>query len=334
MMMIVVPYEVSRARTRKEGGMQHRPVMVDEVVHYLLHERTRVVMDGTVGFGGHAEAILRARPDVRVIGVDRDPLALEATASRLREYAARLQLVRGLFADLGHALADVGKVDAILLDLGFSSPQLDDRTRGFAYASDGPLDMRMDREGETAAQLLARLDADAIAALLREFGEVRQARRVARAIHAAAAAGELGTTSQLRAAVVAALGRGVPPAELSRVFQAVRIAVNHELETLRAFLDRVIDVLNPGGRLVILSYHSLEDRMVKTFMRDASATCVCPPTVPVCVCGRKPRIEVLTKRAVRASDDEVAANPRARSATLRAAVKLANGARVAKEWQR
>jgi 16S rRNA (cytosine1402-N4)-methyltransferase len=329
-MMIVVPYGVSRARTRKEGGMQHRPVMVDEVVHYLLHERTRVVMDGTVGFGGHAEAILSARSDVRVIGVDRDPLALEAAASRLRDYAARVQLVRGLYSDFGHVLSGVGKVDAILLDLGFSSPQLDDPKRGFAHASDGPLDMRMDSEGETAAQLLARLDTDAIAALLRELGEVRQARRVARAIYAAAAAGELATTSHLRAAVVKTLGRGVPPAELSRVFQAVRIAVNHELDTLRVFLDRVIDVLNPGGRLVILSYHSLEDRMVKRFLRDASAACVCPPNVPVCVCGRKPRIEVLTRRAVRASADEVASNPRARSATLRAASKLTNGARVAR----
>ncbi|HXV14723.1 MAG TPA: 16S rRNA (cytosine(1402)-N(4))-methyltransferase RsmH [Candidatus Krumholzibacteria bacterium] len=328
MTMVVVPFGWSGAQARKDNAMQHLPVMVDEVVRYLLHERTRVVMDGTVGFGGHAEAILSARPDIRLIGVDRDPAALEAAAVRLRGYADRVHLVRGLYSDFEHALAGVGKVDGVLLDLGFSSPQLDDPARGFAHSAHGPLDMRMDGEGETAALMLARLDVDQIGTLLRELGEVRQARRVARAIASAAAAGTLSTTSDLRAAVIAALGRGVAPAELSRVFQAVRIAINRELDALRAFLDGVLDVLNPGGRLVVLSYHSLEDRMVKTFLRDAAATCVCPPNVPVCVCGRVPRLEVLTRKGVRASHDEIAANPRARSATLRAAAKVSNGARV------
>jgi 16S rRNA (cytosine1402-N4)-methyltransferase len=328
MMMVVVPFGWSGAQAREDNAMQHLPVMVDEVVRYLLHERTRVVMDGTVGFGGHAEAILSARPDVRLVGVDRDPAALEAAATRLHGYADRVHLVRGLYSDFDHVLAGVGKVDGILLDLGFSSAQLDDPARGFAHSAPGPLDMRMGKEGETAAHLLARLDVDQIGALLRELGEVRQARRVARAIARAAAAGTLSTTSDLRAAVIAALGRGTAPAELSRVFQAVRIAVNHELDVLRAFLDGVMDVLNPGGRLVVLSYHSLEDRMVKTFLRDAAAACVCPPNVPVCVCGRVPQIEVLTKKGVRASSEEIASNPRARSATLRAAAKLANGSRV------
>ncbi len=308
--------------------MQHLPVMVDEVVRYLLHDRTRVVMDGTVGFGGHAEAILSARGDVRLIGVDRDPTALDATAGRLRAYADRVHLVRGLYSDFEHALAGAGKIDGVLLDLGFSSPQLDDPARGFAHSAHGTLDMRMDREGETAAELLARLDVDEIASLLRRYGEVRQPRRVARAIASAAAAGILSTTSDLRAAVVSALGRGIPPAELSRVFQAVRIVVNRELDVLRAFLDQVLDVLNPGGRLVVVSYHSLEDRMVKTFLRDASASCVCPPSVPVCVCGRVPRVDVLTRKGVRASAVEVASNPRARSATLRAAAKLARASRA------
>jgi len=325
MMMVVVPYGETLPRARKDGEMQHLPVMVDDVVRYLVHDRSRLIVDGTVGFGGHAEAILRAHATVRLIGVDRDPVALEASASRLRDYADRVTLVRGLYSDFDHVLAGVPKVDGIVLDLGFSSPQLDDASRGFGYSSSGPLDMRMSREGETAAELLARLNADEMAALLREFGEVRQARRVARAIARAAAAGTLSTTGELRAAVVDALGRGVAPAELSRVFQAVRIAVNRELDILRAFLDGVLGVLAPGGRLVVLSYHSLEDRMVKTFLRDASATCVCPPSVPICVCGRVPRVELLTRRAVRASKNEIASNPRARSATLRAAVKLANG---------
>ncbi len=327
-MMVVVPYGWTRAHAHKDDGMRHLPVMVGDVVRYLMHERTRVVMDGTVGFGGHAEAILRARPDVRLIGVDRDPAALEASASRLRDFADRVTLARGLYSDFDHVLAGTGKVDGVLLDLGFSSPQLDDPARGFGHSSNGPLDMRMGGEGETAAQLLTRLDADQIASLLREFGEVRQARRVARAIASAAAAGTLSTTSDLRGAVTATLGRGVPPAELSRVFQAVRIAVNRELDLLRAFLDGVLDVLNPGGRLVVMSYHSLEDRMVKTFLRDASANCVCPPSVPMCVCGRVPRVELLTRRAVRASKEEIASNPRSRSATLRAGAKIANGQRV------
>jgi 16S rRNA (cytosine1402-N4)-methyltransferase len=329
MMMVVVPYGSHRAQAHKDVGMRHLPVMVDEVVRYLVHERTRIVVDGTVGFGGHAEAILRARADVRVIGVDRDPVALEAAASRLRDYADRVSLVQGLYSDFDHVLAGVGKVDGVLLDLGFSSPQLDDAARGFGHSANGPLDMRMGREGETAAELLARLNADQIASLLREYGEVRQARRVARAIASASAAGTLSTTGDLRAAVVATLGRGVPPAELSRVFQAVRIAVNHELDILRTFLDGVLDVLTPGGRLVIMSYHSLEDRMVKLYLRDQSATCVCPPSVPMCVCGRVPRIELLTRRGVRASKPEIASNPRARSATLRAAAKVANGSRAA-----
>ncbi len=309
--------------------MRHRSVMVDEVVRYLLHERTRIVVDGTVGFGGHAEAILSAHPDVKLIGIDRDATALEATASRLSDRADRVTLVQGLYSDFGTALAGVGKVDGVLLDLGFSSPQLDDAARGFGHSANGPLDMRMGREGETAAELLARLDADQIASLLREYGEVRHPRRVARAIATAAREGALTTTSELRAAVVAALGRSVAPAELSRVFQAVRIAVNRELDILRAFLDGVLDVINPNGRLVIMSYHSLEDRMVKTFLRDASATCVCPPSVPVCVCGRVPRVEILTRRGVRSSAEEIAVNPRARSATLRAAAKIGNGPRVA-----
>ncbi len=327
-MMVVVPYGSSRARAHKVVGMRHLPVMVDEVVRYLVHERAKIVVDGTVGFGGHAEAILSAHPGLQLIGVDRDPVALEAAASRLSRFSDRVTLVRGLYSDFDHVLAGVGKVDGVLLDLGFSSPQLDDPARGFGHSANGPLDMRMSRDGETAAELLARLDVDEIASLLREFGEVRQARRVARSIERAAAAGSLSTTGDLRAAVVSALGRGVPPAELSRVFQAVRIAVNRELDILRAFLDGVLDVLTPGGRLVVMSYHSLEDRMVKTFLRDQSAVCVCPPSVPVCVCGRTPRVDVLTKKGVRASAEEVAANPRARSATLRAAAKVANGARA------
>ena len=307
--------------------MQHVPVMAGEVVHYLLHDRSRVVLDGTVGYGGHAEAILRASDAVRLIGVDRDPEAIEGAARRLHGFADRVTLVQGHYSDLGPALAGVGMVDGVLLDLGVSSPQIDDARRGFAHGASGPLDMRMGRGGETAAELLARLNADELARLLKNLGEVRQPRRVARAIRAAVERGEMRTTADLRNAVTGALGRGAPPAELSRVFQAVRIAVNAELDHLRRFLDGVLAALRPGGRLVVLSYHSLEDRMVKEFMRDAARECICPPGVPVCVCGRAPALRLLTRKAVRAGEAETRANPRARSAVLRAAEKL-NGRRA------
>jgi 16S rRNA (cytosine1402-N4)-methyltransferase len=322
MLAVVVPYVRAHARVRIGRGMQHVPVMAGEVVGYLLHERTRVVLDGTVGFGGHAEAILRAGENLRVIGVDRDPAAIEGAARRLREFADRVTLVQGDYSEVGRVLEGVGAVDGALLDLGVSSPQIDDPGRGFAHAASGPLDMRMASAGETAADLLARLDVHELGAMLKTLGEVRQPRRVARAIRGAVERGEMRTTGDLRAAVAGALGRGVAPAELSRVFQAVRIAVNGELERLRRFLDGVVDVLRPGGRLVVISYHSLEDRMVKEFMRDAARDCVCPPGVPVCVCGHVPRLRVLTRKAVRAGEAETRANPRARSAVLRAAEKL------------
>jgi 16S rRNA (cytosine1402-N4)-methyltransferase len=322
MLAVVVPYAHTHARVRTRGRMQHIPVMSGEVVQYLLHERSRVVVDGTVGFGGHAEAILRAAAGVRLIGVDRDPAAIEGAARRLCEFADRVTLVQGHYSDLEHVLAGVDTADGILLDLGVSSPQIDDARRGFAHGSSGPLDMRMGSGGETAAELLDRSSVEEIAQLLKMYGEVRQPRRVARAIRAAADRDELRTTGDLRNAVAAVLGRGVAPGELSRVFQAVRIAVNHELEHLRRFLDRAPGALRPGGRLVVLSYHSLEDRMVKEFMRDAASACVCPPAVPVCVCGRKPSLRILTRRAVRAGEAETSANPRARSALLRAAEKL------------
>lgn len=324
MLAPAVPYlAATGARDRvRMSTTQHVPVMVDEVLQHLLHDRTRVVLDGTVGYGGHAEAILRARSDVRVIGVDRDPAALEAAAARLAGFGDRVTLAQGLYCDLDAVLAPARRVDGILLDLGISSPQIDEPARGFAHGAPGPLDMRMARSGETAAEIIARCDAGEIARWLREYGEVRHARRIAAVIRAAADRGEMVTTADLRAAVVAAVGHGASPAELSRVFQAVRIVVNRELEHLHAFLGCALDHLNPGGRLVILSYHSLEDRMVKEFMRDASATCVCPPAVPVCVCGRVPRVRMITRRAVGPRHEELARNPRSRSARLRAAEKI------------
>jgi 16S rRNA (cytosine1402-N4)-methyltransferase len=262
---------------------------------------------------------------VSLIGIDRDPAALASTAERLSSFGNRVRLVQGVFSDLALVLGDQ-RADGVLLDLGISSAQIDERERGFAHAHSGPLDMRMGASGETAAELIARADLDTITGILRELGEARQPRRVARAILRARDEGHMATTGDLRAAVEGAIGRGAAPSELSRVFQALRIAVNDELSHLRRFLDGVLALLNPGGRLVIISYHSLEDRMVKQFMRDASATCVCPPEVPVCVCGRSPQIQMLTRRALGPRDQEIARNPRSRSAHLRAAAKVVGDA--------
>jgi len=313
-------------RQVRMSGMRHVPVMVDEVMQYLLHDHSRLVVDGTVGFGGHAEAILGARPGLALIGVDRDPVAIAAARERLSPFGDRVRLVQGLYSDLDAVFAGSLRADGVLLDLGISSVQIDERERGFSYAHSGPLDMRMGDAGETAASLIARADFDMLTAWLREFGEVRQSRRVARAILRARDQGAMATTTDLRAAVESAIGRGAAPAELSRVFQALRIVVNDELGSLRRFLDGVLDRLNPGGRLVVISYHSLEDRMVKQFLRNASATCVCPPEVPVCVCGRTPVVRMLTRRALGPRDQEIARNPRSRSAHLRAAEKVGSDA--------
>lgn len=317
-----VPAALARDRQERMSHARHVPVMVDEVLQYLLHAHSRLVVDGTVGFGGHAEAILNARADVSLVGIDRDPAAIVAAAARLAPFAGRVRLVPGAYSDFTAIFTGAERADGMLLDLGVSSVQIDERERGFSHAHNGPLDMRMGSTGETAAQLIARADLDMLTGWMREFGEVRQPRRVARAVLRARDEGLLSTTGELRAAVEQAIGRGAAPAELSRVFQAMRIVVNDELGHLRRFLDGVLDRLNPGGRLVIISYHSLEDRMVKQFMRDASASCVCPPEVPLCVCGRTPRIRMLTRRALGPRDQEIARNPRSRSAHLRAAEKV------------
>jgi len=305
--------------------MEHRPVLVPEVLDLLLLERTKVVLDGTVGAGGHAQAILEHHSGVHLIGVDRDPTALRSAADRLTQFGNRVSLVRGVFANLDDILPGGGCVDGVLLDLGVSSMQLDDPARGFSYMADGALDMRMGDQGLRAEEWIAQSDAAEIATALRRFGEVRRAKKIARVIKERSDEGAMHTTGDLKAAVERAVGSGASPSELSRVFQAVRIQVNGELEMLDRFLTTVFDHVNPGGRVVVISYQSLEDRAVKSFFKLESATCVCPPGVPVCACGHTPRIRVLTRRVVKPSKEEVATNVRSRSARLRAAETLPTG---------
>jgi len=308
----------------RERATQHIPVMIDAVVELLLSGGARRVLDGTVGAGGHAEAILDARDDVTLLGVDRDPAAIALASTRLNRFGDRYTLVEGVYTDVAAIVGAEQTVDAALLDLGISSMQIDTAERGFSYSQDGPLDMRMSGDGRSARSLLHDLDAEALAGVLRVFGEVRRAGRVARAIHAAAERGEMERTADLARAVRSALGPAASPAELSRVFQAIRIAVNHELDLLGNFLEGVLDLLSDGGRLVVMSYHSLEDRLVKEFLRRESMDCLCPPEVPVCVCDHTPRLRVLTRRPLRPDPGEIDVNPRSRSARLRAAEAIAS----------
>lgn len=315
-------------------AFHHRPVMLSESVEHLDLHPGHVVVDGTLGGGGHAAAILdRTSPDGIVIGLDLDTEAIANARENLARFGDRLLTRQISFRHLDEAAQSLGhaKVDAVLLDLGVSSHQLDSGERGFRFGQAPgavPLDMRMDQgEGESAAQLLMNTPAAQLERWFREYGELRGARRLARAIEQARAAAPLETAADLlqvlREARVGG-GRKHNPATL--VFQALRIAVNDELEALREGLAAAIEVVKPGGRIAVIAYHSLEDRIVKQTFRDAARGCRCPPKMPVCVCGLQPTVELVTRRPIRPSDEEVADNPRARSALLRVATRIAEAA--------
>lgn len=304
--------------------------MPREVVALLAPRSGGVYLDGTLGGGGHARLILEASaPDGRLIGLDHDPAALTAAGTLLAPFGTRATLRRGSFAALGGVLAELGvpQVDGILLDLGVSSHQLDTPARGFSFREDGPLDMRMNPgQALTAADLLAQAEAGELKRIFREYGEERWAALIAREIVKTRAVEPLTTTRQLAELVCRAVPGGRIPQRIhpaTRVFQALRIAVNGELEALQAGLSAALQALRPGGRLAVISFHSLEDRMVKQTLRAAAHPCTCPPRLPVCVCGRLPQVKVLTPRGLTAGAAEIAANPRARSAVLRGAEWLA-----------
>ncbi len=288
-------------------------------------------IDGTLGGGGHAVRILEAiAPDGRLLGLDADPAAIERARRRLAAYGSRAVLRRANFEELATVAAECGfdPADGLLLDLGLSSDQLADDARGFSFRAAGALDMRFDPErGEPASELLSRLDERALTALFRRYGEEPFAGRIARAIVQARTRAPIATAAELAEIVARAVPgrpsgrRYVHPA--TRVFQALRIAVNRELEALETALVAAVQVLRPGGRLVVLTYHSLEDRIVKRFIAAERRGCVCPPELPVCVCGRAPRLQVVPGTPATPSAGELASNPRARSARLRAAERLA-----------
>jgi 16S rRNA (cytosine1402-N4)-methyltransferase len=304
-------------------------VLLQETIELLAAERGGLFVDCTVGLGGHSEAILQASRDATVLGIDRDDEALELARERLAQYGSRFRAVHADFRELTRVLATakVSQARGILADLGVSSWQLDSPSRGFSFRHDAPLDMRMDVAGggETAAELLGRLSEVDIARIIFEYGEERRSRRIARFLVERRERGEpVSTTRDLAQLVERAVGPGkkrrIHPA--TRTFQALRIAVNQELEDLDRFVAEAVDLLEPEGRLAVISFHSLEDRVIKRTLLKLSGRCQCPPRMPRCTCGARRMIEILTRRPITPVEEEVAGNPRARSAKLRAARKL------------
>jgi len=308
----------------RDADVVHIPVLLQATLTYLRVRPGGTYVDATVGGGGHAEAILSATaPDGRLLGLDLDPEALEVARRRLAPFGERVVLRHGSFALLATLAADFAPADGILLDLGLSSLQLADPVRGFSFSQEGPLDMRFDPDagGPTAADLVNDLSVKELTEILYRYGEERQARRIAEAI---VAARPIRSTRHLAEVVAAAVGRGrrrIHPA--TRTFQALRIAVNDELGALQVALPQALDLLAPGGRLVVISFHSLEDRIVKRFLRQEARDCICPPESPACTCGHRARLRVLTRKPVRPTPEEVVQNPRSRSARLRAAERIA-----------
>ncbi len=313
--------------------MKHVPVLLQESVDILLSGRSfsgdhGVIVDATFGGGGHTRRLLELGGDlVNVVAIDRDPAAVARSADLKKDFPGRFQLLPGNFADLDQLLDDagIGRIDGLLLDIGLSSFQLEEGERGFSFQNEGPLDMRMDPAvGRPASAIIQESDVETLTRIFREFGEEPYAAAIARKIVAGRRQKPLLTTRSL-ALLIADM---VPDYKQSRrhpatrVFQALRIFVNDELKALEEVLEAGLERLNPGGRMVVISYHSLEDRLVKSFFREAAKGCICPPRVPVCGCGRVSRVKIIHRPGLRPQPDEIERNPRSRSACLRAIEKL------------
>ena len=312
--------------------MVHIPVLLNEVINFLRCEPDNIYVDANLGDGGHAEHILKkSLPTGILIGIDRDEDSIKFASDRLSSYRERVHIFHDNFKNIKDVVsgrAGFSKVDGILFDLGVSTRQLMTAERGFSFSQDAPLDMRMDRSrGVTAKEIVNNFDEEKLRGIIHKYGEEKWAKKIARAIVRERGKMPVDTTSRLSDIVVSA----IPPAHRSqrihsatRTFQAIRIAVNGEIEILEDAIRDAIDVLNIEGRICIISYHSLEDRIVKNLFREIEHGCICPHDIPKCICGRKGVIKILTKKPVTPSEEEVRRNPRARSAKLRAAEKIAN----------
>ncbi len=307
---------------------QHKSVLLSQCLEALHIRPDGIYLDGTLGGAGHSSRIAQCLTTGRLIGVDRDEIALRAAGERLAPYIDRVTLVHANFQDLDRILQElnISAVDGILLDLGVSSPQLDDGQRGFSYMEDAPLDMRMDRSaGLTAYEVVNAWPREELRRILYAYGEERYAPQIAAAIDRRRAVAPIATTLEL----VDVIRSAMPPQALrekqhpaKRSFQAIRIAVNDELTAVERVMGDAISRLAPGGRLAVITFHSLEDRIVKNAMQEAAKGCTCPPEFPVCVCGRTPQVKLLTRKPVVAGQEELEENPRARSAKLRVCEKL------------
>lgn len=307
----------------------HTPVLLQEVLELLKPLPGETFIDATLGLGGHTEAILSVSDSIKVIGIDQDREAIGFAEKRLEKFGDRVEIFHANFSKIKRVVSEakIEKVDGILADLGVSSLQFDTSARGFSFRFDAPLDMRMnaDSETETAAELLENLPEAEIADLIYQYGEERFSRRIARKIVEKRESGEpVRTTVELAELVEKAVRRGkkdkIHPA--TKTFQALRIAVNRELEILEQFLSDGIGILKPGGRFAVITFHSLEDRIVKRTFQKLSGKCFCPPRLPKCACGAEKKIEILTRKPVVPGQTEIAENPRSRSAKLRACLKL------------
>ena len=314
--------------TAEDQRYGHRPVLLDECLEALNIRPDGIYIDGTLGRAGHSLEIARRLTTGRLISIDRDETAIEAAKERLADYMDRVTLVHSNFDRVGEILEELGihGVDGMLFDLGVSSPQLDEAERGFSYMNDAPLDMRMDRTAYlTARHVVNEWSYEELRRILFDFGEERYAPAIAKGICRARESAPIETTAQL----VDIIKSSMPPAALrekqhpaKRSFQAIRIAVNGELDALPPMLEAAAEVLNVGGRLAVISFHSLEDRIIKKTMQELATGCTCPPNFPVCVCGKKPKMKLVSRKPIVSGAAELEYNPRARSAKLRVAEKL------------
>lgn len=315
--------------TEKNAENLHESVLLGETLQLLKPQASEVFVDATLGLGGHSQAILAVADRTKVIGIDQDLDAIGFAKQRLEKFGGRIEIYHANFSEIKIVLqeAKIEKVDGILADLGVSSLQFDSAQRGFSFRFDAPLDMRMnaDSDDETAAELLANLSEEEIADLIYKYGEERASRKIARRIVWKRKIGEpITTTKELAETVEKAVGRSkkdkIHPA--TRTFQALRIAVNRELEILEEFIKDSVDILKKDGRLAVITFHSLEDRIVKQTLQKLAGKCSCPPRLPQCVCGAEKKVEIITRKPVAPSEKEIAENPRARSAKLRVCLKL------------
>ena len=310
------------------SAFHHISVLLNECIEGLNIRPDGIYVDGTLGGAGHSFQIAARLKDGKLIGIDRDQVALKAAGERLSVYGERVQLVHSNFCHMAQVLKELNiqGVDGILLDLGVSSPQLDDGQRGFSYMVDAPLDMRMNSADSLSAHTVVNTwSQEELKRILYNYGEERYAPQIAAAICRKRAEKLIETTLEL----VEIIKNAMPPAALrekqhpaKRSFQAIRIAVNDELGAVEQIMADAVELLNPGGRLCIITFHSLEDRIVKLGMQDAAKGCTCPPNFPVCVCGKKPKVKLITKKPIVASDEELEENPRSRSAKLRICEKI------------